>query len=120
MYVNKNINPYTTNSQVHTYNTSGKINLHTFPRSNSLYNKSYIHTGLQLIIFYLVILRKCLFQNSNIQAIQHKNSFYSVNEIKEYFQNKGEAKKKTKSVCMCKCFNYFVVLILITQGYLEN
>ena len=48
MYVKKNINCYSTNSQVHTYNTRGKNNLHTISHSTSLYSESFIHTGLQL------------------------------------------------------------------------
>ena len=48
MYVKKNINCYSTNFQVHTYNTRGKNNLHTIPHSTSLYSEGFIHTGLQL------------------------------------------------------------------------
>ena len=48
MYVKKNINCYSKNSQVHTYNTRGKNNLHTIPHSTSPYSEIFIHTGLQL------------------------------------------------------------------------
>ena len=36
---------------------------------------------------------------SQLQALLHEKSFYSVNEFKEYFQNKERVKPTTK-ICL--------------------
>ena len=79
-------------------NTRGKNNLHTIPHSTSLYSESFIHTGLQLyntLPGYLKEMPPSKFKSQ----LQHKNSFYSVKEFNEYFQNKDEAKPTTE-ICL--------------------
>ena len=101
MYVKKIINCYSTNSQIHTYNTRGKNKLHTIPHSTSLYSESFIHAGCQLYN----TLPGCLKEmpsskfKSQLQDLLHKKSFYSVREFNEYFQKKDETKPITK-ICL--------------------
>ena len=77
MYVKKNMYSYTTNSQDHTYNTSGKNNLYTIPHSTSLYCESFIHTGLQLyntLPGYLKEIPPSKFK-SQLETLLHKNNY---------------------------------------------
>ena len=60
-----------------------------------------IHTGLQLyntLPGYLKEMPPSKFK-SQLQDLLHKNSFYSVKEFNEYFQNKDEA-KTTREICL--------------------
>ena len=64
---------------------------------------SFIHTGLQLyntLPSYFKEIPSSKFK-SQLQALLHKNRFYGVNQFKVYFQNKDEAKPKTKNMFAC-------------------
>jgi hypothetical protein len=87
IYVKKNINCYSKNSQIHAYNTRGKNDLHNIPHSTSLCSESFIHTSLQLyntLPGHLKVMPPSKFK-SQLQDLLHKYCFTVLRNLMSTF-----------------------------------
>lgn len=91
-YVKSNLHCYRTNAQVHTYNTRKKNDLSIIPHSTSLYNGSFIYTGLRMYNILPSNLKELPAQKfkQEISKILHLHCFYSVNEYLDYLQEQQQ------------------------------